>query len=93
MRSNGTIVLENDAAQDTVVMCDVFVLQEDKTAVLVGTITDDVRLYEVPKLTVVALRVTETARARILGVSSCFQLSPAAQRVLLKVEYCRTSAS
>lgn len=44
-------------------------LQEDKTAVLIGTITDDVRLFEVPKLTVVALRVTETARARILGVS------------------------
>lgn len=43
-------------------------LQEDKVAVLVGTVTDDVRLYEVPALTVVALRVTETARARILGV-------------------------
>ncbi|EIE19091.1 ribosomal protein L18 component of cytosolic 80S ribosome and 60S large subunit [Coccomyxa subellipsoidea C-169] len=41
--------------------------KEDKTAVLIGTITDDVRLFEVPKLTVVALRVTETARARILG--------------------------
>ena len=40
--------------------------QEDKIAVLVGTITDDVRLYEVPKLRVAALRVTETARARIL---------------------------
>lgn len=43
-------------------------LQEDKIAVLVGTITDDVRLYEVPKLRVCALRVTETARARILKV-------------------------
>ncbi len=40
--------------------------QEDKIAVLVGTVTDDVRLYEVPKLRVAALRVTETARARIL---------------------------
>lgn len=50
------------------------VLQEDKTAVLVGTITDDVRLFEVPKLTVVAMRVTETARARILGVRSYFTL-------------------
>ncbi|GAB4816368.1 hypothetical protein N2152v2_003414 [Parachlorella kessleri] len=39
---------------------------EDKIAVLVGTVTDDVRLYEVPKLRVAALRVTETARARIL---------------------------
>ena len=51
-------------------------LQEDKIAVLVGTITDDVRLYEVPALTVVALRVTETARARILAVRTS-TLSPA----------------
>ncbi len=43
-------------------------MQEDKVAVLVGTITDDTRLYEVPKLRVCALRVTETARARILKV-------------------------
>lgn len=35
-------------------------------AVLVGTITDDVRLYEVPKMRVCALRFTETARARIV---------------------------
>lgn len=35
---------------------------------LVGTITDDKRLYELPKLRVVALRFTETARARILKV-------------------------
>jgi large subunit ribosomal protein L18e len=40
--------------------------KDGKIAVLVGTITDDVRLYEVPKLRVCALRVTETARARIL---------------------------
>ena len=40
--------------------------KEDKVAVLVGTITDDNRLLEVPKLTVCALRFTETARARIL---------------------------
>ncbi len=43
-------------------------MQEGKTAVLVGTVTDDVRLFEVPKLRLVALRVTETARARILKV-------------------------
>ena len=36
-----------------------------KTAVVVGTITDDVRLLKVPKLSVVALRFTATARARI----------------------------
>ena len=40
-------------------------LQEGKTAVVVGTITDDVRVYEVPALKVTALRFTETARARI----------------------------
>lgn len=38
----------------------------DSTVVVVGTITDDVRLLEVPPLKVCALRVTETARARIL---------------------------
>lgn len=36
------------------------------TAVIVGTVTDDTRIFEVPKLTVCALRVTEKARARIL---------------------------
>ena len=40
--------------------------KQGKIAVLVGTVTDDVRLLQVPKLTVCALRVTETARARIL---------------------------
>lgn len=39
---------------------------KDKVVVVVGTITDDVTLYDVPKVTVAALRVTETARARIL---------------------------
>lgn len=40
--------------------------REGKTVVVVGTVTDDLRLYQVPKLTVCALRVTEGARARIL---------------------------
>ena len=40
--------------------------KEDKVAVLVGTVTDDPRLLEMPKLTVCALRFTETARARIV---------------------------
>ncbi|CAN4108832.1 unnamed protein product [Withania somnifera] len=39
--------------------------KEDKTVVIVGTITDDVRAYDVPKLKVCALRFTKTARARI----------------------------
>lgn len=37
------------------------------TAVLVGKVTDDVRLHEVPALKVCALGVTETARARIVA--------------------------
>ena len=43
--------------------------KEGKTAVIVGTITDDARLLDVPKLSVAALKVTATARARILQVS------------------------
>lgn len=39
--------------------------KQDRTAVVVGTVTDDERLLEVPKLTVAALRFTEAARARI----------------------------
>ncbi|KAF5097922.1 hypothetical protein D0Z00_002219 [Geotrichum galactomycetum] len=39
---------------------------EGKIVVVTGTVTDDARLYEVPKITVAALKVTETARARIL---------------------------
>ena len=39
---------------------------EGKVAVVVGTVTDDVRMHETPKITLCALRVTETARARIL---------------------------
>ncbi|GAA5948310.1 hypothetical protein JCM3765_001366 [Sporobolomyces pararoseus] len=35
------------------------------TVVTVGTVTDDARLLEVPKLSVAALRFTRTARARI----------------------------
>ncbi|KAG1326229.1 60S ribosomal protein L18-2-like [Cocos nucifera] len=40
--------------------------KEDKIAVIVGTVTDDKRVYEVPAMKVTALRFTETARARIL---------------------------
>ncbi|KAI4216738.1 MAG: hypothetical protein LQ351_000686 [Letrouitia transgressa] len=39
--------------------------KDDKTLVCVGTITDDIRLLNVPKLTVAALRFTATARKRI----------------------------
>jgi len=40
---------------------------EEKTVVIIGTVTDDNRLLEVPKLSVAALRFTSTARARILA--------------------------
>jgi ribosomal protein L18E len=47
--------------------------------VLVATVTDDIRLYEVPKLKVCALRFTETARSRILAVRSALSWTPSGQ--------------
>merc|ERR1712086_317415 len=38
----------------------------DKIAVVVGSVTDDVRFLDVPKLSICALRFTSAARARIL---------------------------
>ena len=40
--------------------------KEDKTVVVVGTVTDDARITDLPALTIAALRVTATARARIV---------------------------
>jgi hypothetical protein len=37
-----------------------------KITAIVGTVTDDARMYEVPKMKICALRFTETARARII---------------------------
>jgi large subunit ribosomal protein L18e len=52
-----------------------------KTVVIVGTVTDDVRLLEVPKLSVAALRFTATARARILKAGGeCLTLDELALR-------------
>merc|ERR1719199_619420 len=39
--------------------------KSNKIAVAVATVTDDERLLDMPKLTVAALRFTESARARI----------------------------
>ena len=39
--------------------------KQERTAVIIGTVTDDQRVLQVPKITVAALRFTETARARI----------------------------
>lgn len=46
--------------------------REGLIAVVVGSITNDVRLYKVPKLTVAALHVTEKARARIIAAGGMF---------------------
>merc|ERR1719220_2352453 len=40
--------------------------KDGKIAVVVGTVTDDKRIYDVPELKVCALRFTETARRRIV---------------------------
>merc|ERR1711976_395679 len=37
-----------------------------RTVVVVGTVTNDVRIHDLPKITLCALRVTESARSRIL---------------------------
>jgi large subunit ribosomal protein L18e len=36
--------------------------KDGKTAVIVGTVTNDARILEIPKLTVCALRFTQDAR-------------------------------
>lgn len=55
--------------------------KEDKTAVIVGAVTDDARLLEVPQLTIAALRFTETARARIVKAGGeCITLDQLALR-------------
>ncbi|CAG0912963.1 unnamed protein product [Notodromas monacha] len=40
--------------------------REGRLAVVVGTVTDDVRLFDVPKLSICALKITDSARARVL---------------------------
>ncbi|RLM98575.1 hypothetical protein C2845_PM06G06590 [Panicum miliaceum] len=41
--------------------------EEKNIAVIVGTVTDDKRIQEIPAMKVTALRFTETARARIIN--------------------------
>lgn len=54
---------------------------KDKTIVIVGTVTDDNRLLEVPKMSIAALRFTSTARARILKAGGeCLTLDELAMR-------------
>jgi len=40
---------------------------EKPTAVIVGSVTDDARVLDVPKISVCALRFTDTARSRIIA--------------------------
>ncbi|XP_002733428.1 large ribosomal subunit protein eL18-like [Saccoglossus kowalevskii] len=40
--------------------------RDNKTAVIVGTVTDDLRIFQIPKLKICALHVTEGARSRVL---------------------------
>merc|ERR1712147_591891 len=61
-----------------------------RTVVVVGTVTDDMRTMEVPKLEVAALRFTETARARItksggtcLTIDELIMKSPSGTNTLL----------
>ncbi|KAF3760688.1 60S ribosomal protein L18 [Cryphonectria parasitica EP155] len=46
---------------------------DKRTVVIVGTVTDDNRLLEVPKVNIAALRFTATARARILAAGGSAQ--------------------
>lgn len=46
---------------------------DKRTIVIVGTVTDDNRLLEIPKMNVAALRFTATARARILAAGGSAQ--------------------
>ncbi|KAF2753816.1 ribosomal protein L18e [Pseudovirgaria hyperparasitica] len=52
-----------------------------KTVVVVGTVTDDNRMLEVPKLSIAALRFTSGARARIVAAGGeCLTLDELALR-------------
>lgn len=48
---------------------------QGRTAVVVGTVTEDLRTLDCPKLNVAALKFTETARARIVAAGgTCMTL-------------------
>lgn len=54
---------------------------ESKTIVVVGTVTDDSRIFDLPKATIAALRFTAGARARILKAGGeCITLDQLAVR-------------
>jgi len=41
--------------------------KENQTSVVIGTVTNDIRLHNVPKMKLAALRVTDAARKRIVA--------------------------
>lgn len=55
--------------------------ENNKTIVIIGTVTDDNRMLTVPKLSIAALRFTATARARIEAAGGeCLTLDQLALR-------------
>merc|ERR1712111_167798 len=56
---------------------------EGKTAVIVGTVTDDTRIFTVPKMTVVALHVSEKAGGEILTFDQLALRSPLGKNTVL----------
>lgn len=69
--------------------------KQNRTAVVVGTVTDDQRVLEVPKVTVAALRFTRTARARIeaaggkcLTLDEMIMQTPTGKYAPLLVAFC-----
>jgi hypothetical protein len=64
--------------------------RKQRTAVVVGTVTDDMRLLELPSLEIAALRFTEAARARVtkaggtcLTIDELIMKSPSGANTLL----------
>jgi len=64
--------------------------RKQRTAVVVGTVTDDMRLLELPTLEIAALRFTEAARARVtkaggtcLTIDELIMKSPSGANTLL----------
>merc|ERR1739841_490533 len=54
--------------------------EEGKVSVIAATVTDDTRLWECPKMNIVALKFTETARARIVAAGgNCMTFDQLAQ--------------
>ena len=58
----------------------------DKIAVVVCTVTDDNRLLDVPKMTIAALRFTETARARIIKAGAKTKSEINANKIVVPVK-------